>query len=258
MRKRNSKKTSRSSLNGWREKTGATYKRPPTPAELGLGHTRASISKLLDAARRDQSWALVNLGGLYQDGIVDPRGRTILRRNDREAARCLERAAELGDMDGIVGLADLLSADRNGRGLARAVSLYRRAYGRGDHTAAFNLACTYQNLGRFRDAVTWFRRALEAGDPDASMELARAELNGLGTRRNVRSAFARLRAIANGPTNRWPPNGDRIEAILVMADALVTGWPVRRNYNEGLRWLRRARSLGSKVAAAMLEDRGET
>ncbi len=240
----------------WREDAGTTYERPPTPRELGEGHTRASIAKLKDAARREQAWALVNLGGLYQDGVKDGKGRTILARSAREAARCFQRAAELGDTDGIVGLADLITSDRSERGLARAASLYRRAYRRGDHTAAFNLACMYQNVGRYRDAVLWFRRALTAGDPSASMELARAELFGLGTRRNVRSAFARLRSIASAPTNMWPPNGDRIEAILVMANALITGWPVRRDYGEGLLWLRRAKSLGSRVAAAMLEDRG--
>jgi len=42
-----------------------------------------------------------------------------------------------------------------------------------------------------------------------------------------------------------------------LADALITGWPVRRNYNEGLMWLRRAAELGSDVAKAMLDDRGE-
>ncbi len=42
-----------------------------------------------------------------------------------------------------------------------------------------------------------------------------------------------------------------------MADALINGWPVRRNYDEGIGWLRRAAKLGSAVAKAMLEDHGE-
>ncbi len=207
-----------------------------------------------EAADRGECWALVNLGGKYDEGLWADDGRILVRKNRRTAIRYLEKAVALGDVDAMVELANVLSAPRDNEALRRAGPLYRKAYRLGDHTAAFNLASTYQNLGRYREAVSWYRRALAAGDPDASMELARAELLGLGTRRNVRSAIARLRQIAGRPSNRWPVNGDRIEAILVLADALITGWPVRRNYNEGLMWLRRAADLGSDVAKAMLES----
>ena len=250
----NSKAKRRAAKDSWRKNAGTTYKKPPTPIELGRGHSRESISQMHEAANRGECWALVNLGGYYDDGLWADDGRLLVRKNRRTAIRYLEKAVALGDIDAMVGLASVFSADRSHRGLVRAAPLYRKAYRRGDHTAAFNLASTYLNLGRYREAVAWYRRALAAGDPDASMELARAELLGLGTRRNTRSAIARLRRIAGRPSNRWPVNGDRIEAILVLADALITGWPVRRNYDEGIRWLRRAAEIGSDVAKAMLES----
>jgi len=197
---------------------------------------------------------LCPIGSSYRDGVNGANGRVLVRKNQRTAVRYLEQAVKAGDIDAMVALGNVLSEDRDERGLARAAPYYRMAYRRGDHTAAFNLACTYQNVGRYREAVLWFRRALALGDPSASMELARAELYGLGTRRNVRSAFARLERIANGPSNQWPANTDRIEAILVMADALVTGWPVRRNFHQGVRWLRRAAELGSEVAKSKLHE----
>jgi TPR repeat protein len=164
----------------------------------------------------------------------------------------LERAVAAGDRDSMLELANKRSSQR--AGVARAIVLYRAAFRLGEPTAAFNLACTYQNLGRYREAVAWYRRADAAGDISAGFELARAELYGLGTRRNVRGAFARLERLAARPTRYWPRNSDRIEAILVMADALITGWPVRRDYRKGRRWLARAAALGSDIAKAMLSS----
>jgi len=253
MKTSNKQRRARNS-DGWRKNTGTTYKEPPTPFERGEGYTPELIRRTHEAADRGEAWALFNLGSSYRDGVNGANGRVLVRKNRRTAVRYLEQAVKLGYIDAMVALGSLLSEDRDERGLARAAPYYRMAYRRGDHTAAFNLACTYRSLGRHREAVLWFRRALAAGDPSASMEIARAELYGVGTRRNVRSAFAKLKAIAKRQSTYWPPNTDRIEAILVMADALMDGWLVRRNFDDGLRWLRRAAELGSEVAKAKLRE----
>ena len=93
--------------------------------------------------------------------------------------------------------------------------------------AAENLASTYLNLGRHRDAVRWFQRAADAGSPTAPLELARAALYGTGTRRDARAAFVTLRRLARQRLgwNNWL----RIEAMQLMADALLNGWLVRRD-----------------------------
>jgi TPR repeat protein len=46
------------------------------------------------------------------------------------------------------------------------------------------------------------------------------------------------------------------EAMLVIADSLIAGWPVPRNFSEGIRWLKRAAKLGSGPAKALLEYHG--
>jgi TPR repeat protein len=136
------------------------------------------------------------------------------------------------------------------------VRLYRRAFGLGDTTAALNLAATYQNLGRYRDAVRWFRRALAAGDSSALLELARAELYGIGTRRDVPAAITKLRRVARDIASM--SQLEREDAMTTMADALRNGWLVRRDYDEALRWFRRAAHVGSNAAKGMLADLGET
>lgn len=79
------------------------------------------------------------------------------------------------------------------------------------------------------------------GAPTASLEVARAELYGLGTRRNARSALARLERLARQRLgwNNWL----RIEAMNLMADALMNGWLVRRDFARGEAWLRQASTL---------------
>jgi TPR repeat protein len=142
----------------------------------------------------------------------------------------------------ITVMADNLTKPGHSAGAFRqAERLYRQAFRLGYDTAAENLAATYLNRGRHREAVQWFRRAHTAGSPTASLEIARAELYGIGTRRNVRAAFAKLKHLADQRLgwNTWL----RVEAMQIMADALINGWLITRDYNRGEALLRRAATL---------------
>jgi len=205
--------------------------------------TRVEVEALRKAAAIDDRDALAKLGVLYDEGSArDTDGRLLVKRNRRRARECYARAAELGDPASITVMADNLTLRGHGaRALAQAEQLYRRAFRLGHVTAGENLAAVYLNLGRCRDAVRWYRRAEAAGSPTASLEVARAELYGLGTRRDVRSAFIRLERLARQRLgwNNWL----RIEAMQVMADALMNGWLVRRDFARGEAWLRQAAKL---------------
>lgn len=206
-------------------------------------YTRARVQALHAAAAADDRQALVELAVLYDDGGArDAEGRLLVKRDRRRARRYYTRAAQLGDPAAITVMADNLTPrGHDARALSQAERLYRRAFRLGYETAAENLAATYQNLGRYRDAVRWYRRAEAAGSPTAPLELARAELYGTGSRRNVRSAFVRLERLARQRLgwNNWL----RIEAMQLMADALMNGWLARRDYARGEEWLRQAAKL---------------
>jgi uncharacterized protein len=204
--------------------------------------TREEIDAVRKAATRGDRGALARLAVVYEEGVHGTDDNVLVRRNRRLAYRYWTRAAELGDPGAITVMADRLTPRGHSmRALAQAEKLYRRAFHLGAYTAADNLAATYQNLGRYRDAVRWFRRAAAAGSPTASLEIARAELYGTGTRRNERAAFAKLERLARQRLgwNNWL----RIEAMQLMADALMNGWLVRRDYARGEAWLRRAAKL---------------
>lgn len=136
--------------------------------------------------------------------------------------------------------------------LDRAARLYRQAFHLGDTTAGYNLACSYQNVGERRRAVRWFRKVLAAGDRSALMPLALAELYGTGTRRNVPAAMKKLEVVARGGS--WFAPIEREEAMLLVARCLREGWLVIRDHSAALRWLRRARQVGSAAAAGLLRD----
>jgi TPR repeat protein len=226
--------------------------RPPLPRDW----TREHVRTLRKLARDGDVDALVTLGDFCLEGLRHPDGTVLVRRNAREGRRHLERATELGDPSGMSSLAGYLS--RRGASaseITRAEALYRRAFRMGYETAAFNLATTYKQLGRYRDAVRWYRRAHEAGDPSALLQLARAELYGVGTKRDPKAAIAKLRRVAAAQTKWWPPaTGENVQAMIEIARVLLDGWLVPRNFDEAQRWLRRAAKWNSATANAMTEE----
>jgi TPR repeat protein len=224
--------------------------RPPHPNDW----TREHVKVLRAAARRDDAAALSQLGEMCRTGWQRSDGTVLVRRDRKAAKRCLERAVALGDAEAMYALAAVLIDDhRDARTFKRAEALYQRAFHAGESTAAYNLAVTYRRVRRYRDAFRWFQRAHEAGDPSALLQLARAQLYGIGTKRDPSGALAKLRRMANSRTKYWPAStGENVDAMLIIADALMEGWLLPRDFNEGVRWLRRAASWGNATAISLL------
>jgi len=224
----------------------------PRPAGGGTG---GNVGAVRAAAGRNEAAALAELGDMYREGWRQSDGTVLLRRDRKAAKRYLERAVALGDAEAMYVLAALLlDHHRDARTFKRAEALYQRAFHAGESTAAYNLAVAYKKRQRYRDAFRWFQRAHEAGDPSALLQLARAQLYGIGTKRDPSGALAKLRRMANSRTKYWPAsNGENVEAMLIIADALMEGWLLPRDFNEGVRWLRRAASWGNATAIALLK-----
>ena len=164
---------------------------------------------------------------------------------------CYRRAAELGSPSAMDALATALSdgAHRRTRDVAEAIRWYRRAIALGGDS--FNLAVAYQNLGQHEVAVRWFRKS---PDVIAVLELAKAELHGIGMRRNVPSAMTKLRRVATARSPDVVAPFHREEAMRIIADVLYHGWLVPRDYRGAVRWLRRAAKSGSDAARGLLRD----
>ncbi len=194
---------------------------------------------------------------------MDSQGGILVRMSGAQALRMFRRAAELGDTNGMVLLANSLSrlalkqkpSERTRLLLEEAMRWERKALRRGGSTAAFNLAMSLLHLGRAHDAVRRFRKLAEEGDDSALLEVARAELLAVGTRRNVVGAMAKFRRVARKGSNAT--EFDREAAMILLATTSYEGWLVRRNYRAAVKWLRRAAAVGSAAARGMLQDLGE-
>ena len=156
-------------------------------------------------------------------------------------------------------LADLdCAAMRHGDRVPRgALQLYRRAFRLGHSYAAYALGLAYKRSGRYRDSVQWFRRAHAAGDDASLLQIARAELYGIGTSRDPAAGLKKLLAVANDTDTTYYPaaSGENVEAMIEIALALFGGWVLPRDYEGGRRWLRKAASFGSATAKALLDER---
>lgn len=96
----------------------------------------------------------------------------------RDAFRLFRAAAELGASASYGLLAQFYD---HGFGVQRnedaALYWYRRAYRRGDNaTAPNNIGCIWRDRGKRARALMWLHRAVEHGDADANLNIAKIYL----------------------------------------------------------------------------------
>jgi hypothetical protein len=133
-----------------------------------------------------------------------------LAARDMELRRaCLERAAQLEDLDGMVALGDLrMSAARPDP--AAAERLFRGAAERGHVVGAFALAelirWERKGPGAAQDSFPWFLRAAEGGFPPAMLRVAQAYGEGEGVAvdpERARTWTERAEAASAVPEGTW-------------------------------------------------------
>src|ERR1700690_2073101 len=124
--------------------------------------------ELLIAARHGKPDAQWEVCLYYEDGLNDPNGKTLVRKNPAKAVAWYRRAAENGDVSGQNALAVCLSS---GICVAKddkeAIYWTTKAIQAGDAGAASNLAMIYRDQGNYKKAFYWFKRAITMGDADA-------------------------------------------------------------------------------------------
>ncbi|MDP9421789.1 MAG: sel1 repeat family protein [Pseudomonadota bacterium] len=126
------------------------------------------------------------------------------------ARQCYERGAALGDAECLHALGYMYDV---GEGVSQdkaiAMKLYRRAWRRGSHAAASNIAILYREQGKLAYMFRWFQRVAIAGDGSAQFELAKCYLEGTGVRENPQAA---LRCLAAAIQSSFITEHEREEA----------------------------------------------
>ncbi|HEV2188340.1 MAG TPA: hypothetical protein VGR70_14115 [Stellaceae bacterium] len=96
-----------------------------------------------------------------------------------------------------------------------AMRCYRRAWRFRDVVAASNIAVLYREAGNQRAMFQWFKRAVEAGDDGAFIELAKCYVSGVGTRRSSAEAEKCLdRALEGSLSEAEREEAEQLLAVL--------------------------------------------
>jgi TPR repeat protein len=125
--------------------------------------SRAPISKAAHLRRRGQSQSI---GGANHQAFLSFLG-----------------AAKLGDEEAqvAVGYAYAYGISRKAN-VDEALRWWKRAYRRGSWAAAFNLGMFFRDAKQWANALKWFQRAVQAGDKDGLVEIAKIHLRYAGDR----------------------------------------------------------------------------
>jgi uncharacterized protein len=193
---------------------------------------------------REAEWGVADR---YADGCKDKRGKVIVSQSPAKAAQWFRRAAEHGSGHAQNNLGILLS---NGTGVRKNVEeslvWLRRAIRAGDSCARHNIAITYRENGDLKTAVKWFRKAAEADDADALIQLGIHYYWGKGVRKNPRAAVQCFR-IATKAKNI--SGSGRDDAFFFLGIAYLEGRGVRASMPNARRLLKRANVDGDHMAA---------
>jgi TPR repeat protein len=125
----------------------------------------------------------------------------------------------------------------------------------GDPTASNNIAAAYRELGNFRRAFQWWKRAAGPKDGDAWLEVGYCLQYGIGTRRNPTAAIRAYRmAIRTYHTTTYGCEEAQYHLAVALLDRGDT-----RHRREIQRLLTRAAEDGDHPESAhLLEQVGET
>ena len=211
---------------------------------------KTSISdwqSLLARARNGDREAEWEVGDRYADGCKDERGRITVRRSSAKAAQWFRRAAEHGIDSGQNNLGVLLG---NGNGVRKnveeALLWLKKASRAGNTCAAQNIAITYRENGDLKTAFKWFRRASEAGDGDALIQLGIHYYWGKGIRRNPRAA---VRCFRTATRAKNISGAGRDDAFFFLGIAYHEGRGVRASIPNAKKFFERANIDGDHVPA---------
>lgn len=210
------------------------------------------LSSLRLRASEGDIEAMTDLGLYYETGIKDVDGKWILTPSRQEAAKLLEEAATNGSIDAMLSIANILDTNKSTKSdRDKALMWLKKAARLGSGAAAYNIGITYRDVGKYRLSVTWFQKAIDMSEHSALLELAYAEMYGLGLKRDVKNAFRKLQKLTR---LSGVLTSEKEEACILAARLLLEGWLVPRSIEKARQWLKRAENTSSTQARAILED----
>jgi uncharacterized protein len=127
------------------------------------------------------------------------------------AFRLFLRGAKAGDIGCQVNVGNYYD-DAKGirRNREAALYWYKRAYRRGNTSAASNIGIMWRNEGSPRRALSWFKRAVKRGEDEANLEIARYYIE---EENSPRRALPHLRKVVK---SKWVSEAGAEEAAILL------------------------------------------
>jgi TPR repeat protein len=132
----------------------------------------------------------------------------------RSAFRLMLAAAKLGDRGAQINVGNYYD---DGKGVRRSRSAalywYKRAYRRGDSSAAHNIGVLWRNEGKLRRALSWFFRAVKLGDDESNLDIGKHFVQ---NEKNPRKAIPYFERVT---PEKWVSEAAVEEAAQLLRDA---------------------------------------
>jgi TPR repeat protein len=168
-------------------------------------------------------------------------------------------ASKLGDEEAQVSVGYDYAYGITGKvNVNKAMLWWKRAYKQGSWAAAFNLGMFFRDARQWASALKWFERAVQAGDEDGLIEVAKIHLRYAGDR----AAGLRYLKLAVGAKNRLTePARLETERLVKEQKALSAGdllymeadlLDERRRYTEALPLLLKGAKVGDTACQNLL------
>jgi len=132
-------------------------------------------------AKSGDTDAQVYIADIYFEGLKDSNQKTVVSQNYKLAYEWYKKAADHGNIKGIIGLADYFDTEINGvREIQKAIKLYEKAVKLGSSIAAFNLATVYRDKGNYKKAFFYYSMSMKMENSDYHYKVGLCYFYGIG------------------------------------------------------------------------------
>jgi TPR repeat protein len=136
---------------------------------------------ILKKAKSGDSDAQVYVANFYFEGLTDSNQKLVVKQNYNLAYEWYKKSADLGNINGIIGLAGYFDTKIDGvRETEKAIGLYKKAIELGSSIAAFNLATVYRDKGKYKKAFDYYNLSMKMENSDYHYKVGLCYYYGIG------------------------------------------------------------------------------
>jgi uncharacterized protein len=137
--------------------------------------------EILEKAKSGDSDAQVEIANFYFEGIKDSNQKIVVEQNYSLAYEWYKKSADLGNVKGIVGLADYFDTEIDGaREIEKAIKFYKKAIKLGSSIAAFNLATVYRDRNNYKKAFHYYSLSMKMENSNYHYKVGLCYFYGIG------------------------------------------------------------------------------